>query len=122
MIGVKTRLSKGTYNDTVLAYVNIGTNLGSVDNAVFFYEDVIPNVEREESNAGERKRVICSGSAAHTQSTTALDPQVCHGLSPSPSHQTAKGKPEVKACLARDCTFLAVTSLGFPGRSAKSAS
>lgn len=47
---LKKRLRNGTHNDTVLAYVDIGANLGCVDNTVLFYEDMITNVEREKSH------------------------------------------------------------------------
>lgn len=63
------RQTKSTYNDTVLAYVDIGADLGCIDNTVFFYKDMITNVEREESNPGKGEGIICSGSAAQ------MDPQ-----------------------------------------------
>jgi len=47
---LKKRLGKSTHNDTVLAYVDIGANLGCIDNTILFYEDMITNVEREKSN------------------------------------------------------------------------
>lgn len=47
---LKKRLGKSTHNDTVLAYVDIGANLGCIDNTVLLYEDMITNVERKESN------------------------------------------------------------------------
>lgn len=38
---LKKRLGKSTHNDTVLAYVDIGANLGCIDNTILFYEDMI---------------------------------------------------------------------------------
>lgn len=40
----------GTHDDTVLADVDVGADLGCVDNAVLFYEDVVTDVEREKSH------------------------------------------------------------------------
>lgn len=47
---LRRRLGNGTHNDTVLAYVNIGADLGCIDHTVLFYEDMITNVEREKSH------------------------------------------------------------------------
>lgn len=47
---LKKRLRNDTHNDTVLAYVDIGANLGCIDNTVLFYEDVITDVEWEKSH------------------------------------------------------------------------
>lgn len=46
----KKRVRTDTYNDAVLAYVDVGTDLGRVDNTVLLYEDVIANVKREKSH------------------------------------------------------------------------
>lgn len=43
-----------THYDTVLANVDVGTNLCSVDHAVLLDEDVVSDVQREERHSGGR--------------------------------------------------------------------
>lgn len=35
--------------------MNVGADLGCIDHTIFLNEDVVPNVQREEGNAAERK-------------------------------------------------------------------
>lgn len=44
-----------TYNDAVLAYVDIRANLSRIDNTILLNEDVIPDVQRKEGNPAEKK-------------------------------------------------------------------
>jgi len=55
---LRNRLGSGTHNDAVLAYVDVGANLGRIDNAVLFYEDMITDVEGEKSHPATGELVV----------------------------------------------------------------
>lgn len=76
--GVHRKYRNGTHNDTVLAYVHIGADLGRVDNTVLFYEDMVTNVQREESHPATGEQSICM---CPTNKLALLDPESPHGVS-----------------------------------------
>lgn len=45
-----TKQMTATYNHTVLANMDIGSYLCSIDNTVLLYEHMIPNMQRKESD------------------------------------------------------------------------
>ncbi|KAL2299137.1 hypothetical protein Nmel_014755 [Mimus melanotis] len=104
--GVDRKHRNGTHNDTVLAYVHIGADLGSIDNAVLFYEDMVTNVQREESHPATGEDLFVSNKPTDT-----ARPKITLWSLLSPDGLTDVGDRTVSGYLPKGRGFLPFTEL-----------